>query len=195
MTRTDRLAQTKEKTAMAPNLSTHRPSEPDPETWTPEGTIVAQRYRALAGATVLVYTASGERGTSFYAAACLGCTFRAAQTPAHNPMSEQDAALAANAHAAGCRAMPRGVPAAPDSDQAAKIVRSRLWSKRTYSDKPRTVHMSDFHQDRVDLRRPAEFIKQTMLQLVRDEPDFLTTEPCSSGTGTRFLVQPHPSRS
>lgn len=29
---------------------------PAPETWTPEGTIVSQRYRALEGATVLVYT-------------------------------------------------------------------------------------------------------------------------------------------
>ncbi|WP_414170917.1 hypothetical protein ACMATS_37955 (plasmid) [Streptoverticillium reticulum] len=180
---------------MASSPFTHRPATPDPETWTPEGTIVVQRYRALEGATVLVYTASGERGTSFYAAACLGCTFRAAKTTAHNPMSEQDAAAAANAHAAGCRAMPRGVPAAPDGDQAATIVRSRLWSKRTYSDQPHIVNLSDFHQDRVDLRRPADFIKRTMLQLVDDEPDFLTTEPCSSGTGTRFLVQPHPSRS
>ncbi|MEU5053562.1 hypothetical protein [Streptomyces sp. NPDC021096] len=180
---------------MALSLPTHRPAEPDPETCTPEGTIVAQRYRALEGATVLVYTVSGERGTSFYAAACLGCTFRAAETAARTPMSEQDAALAVNAHAAGCRAVPRGVPAAPDGDQAAKIVRSRLWSKRTYSDQPRTVNLSDFHQDRVDLRRPADFIKRTMLQLVRDEPDFLTAEPCSSGTGIRFLVLPHPSRS
>ncbi|MFC9654102.1 MULTISPECIES: hypothetical protein [unclassified Streptomyces] len=37
---------------------------PAPETWTPEGTIVSQRYRALEGATVLVYTADADRSTA-----------------------------------------------------------------------------------------------------------------------------------
>lgn len=31
---------------------------PAPETWTPEGTLVSQRFRALEGATVLVCTAT-----------------------------------------------------------------------------------------------------------------------------------------
>ncbi|MCZ0204707.1 hypothetical protein OZK63_04675 [Streptomyces sp. UMAF16] len=59
----------------------------------------------------------------------------------------------------------------------------------------RYVSLSDFHVDRVDLQRPADFIKETMLQLAQAEPDFVTTEPYSTGTGTRFLVQPHPRRS
>lgn len=37
---------------------------PVPETWTPEGTLVSQRYRALEGATVLVYTADADPGTA-----------------------------------------------------------------------------------------------------------------------------------
>ncbi|MGV4985839.1 hypothetical protein ACVB8X_07260 [Streptomyces sp. NRAIS4] len=177
------------------SLFTRRTSVQDPATWTPPGTTVVQRYRALEGATVLVYTADGDRGTSCFAAACLGCTFRATKTVAHNPMTEQDAAKTANAHAAGCRAMPRGVPAAPDDDQAAQIVRSRLWSKRMHGGKPYPVYLSDFHTDRIDLQRPADFIKQTMFHLVRTEPDFLTAEPAFGGTGTRFLVQPFPARS
>ncbi|MFG2463342.1 hypothetical protein ACGFWE_40705 [Streptomyces sp. NPDC048523] len=43
---------------------------PAPETWTPEGTLISQRYRALEGATVLVYTADADRGAARYAAAC-----------------------------------------------------------------------------------------------------------------------------
>lgn len=33
-----------------------------PETWTPQGTIVSQRFRALEGATVLVFTADADQG-------------------------------------------------------------------------------------------------------------------------------------
>lgn len=74
-------------------------------------------------------------------------------------------------------------------------MRSRLWGLREYgTTRTHYVSLSDFHADRVDLQRPADFIKQTMLQLVQNEPDFITSEPDSSGTGTRFLVQPHPPR-
>lgn len=179
-------------------LFTRRPNVQDAATWTPPGTTVVQRYRNTLGeregAIVLVYTADGDRGTSRYAAACLGCTFRASKTVAHNPMSEQDAAKAANAHAASCRAMNRGVPAAPDDTEAATIVRDRLWSLRQTGTRPHAVSLSDFHADRVALQRPADFIKETMLQLAQSEPHFVTAEPCASGTGTRFLVQPHPAR-
>lgn len=40
---------------------------PTPETWTPEGTLVSQRFRALEGAIVLVYTADADRGSAKYA--------------------------------------------------------------------------------------------------------------------------------
>ena len=67
-----------------------------PETWTPEGTVVSQRYRALEGATVLVYTADTDRGTPRYGAACLGCTYRADRNASGNVMTEPDAAQARN---------------------------------------------------------------------------------------------------
>ncbi|MFF4534096.1 hypothetical protein ACFY1P_33105 [Streptomyces sp. NPDC001407] len=180
---------------MSLSLFTRRPDVLDPAIWTPPGTTVVQRYRAVEGATVLVYTADGDRGTSCFAAACLGCTLRAANSSSRVRFSESDAAGLANTHAANCRAMARGVPVAPDDDQAAEMVRSRLWSLREYATSARSVSLSAFHADRVDLQRPSDFIKQTMLQLVRDEPDFLTTEPDFSGTGTRSLVQPHPTLS
>jgi len=88
-----------------------RSTTASPETWTPEGTRVSQRYRALEG-SIVVYT-DADRGTAYYAAACLGCTFRAARNGSA-PLTETDAADLANAHASSCRAMPGGVPVQPD---------------------------------------------------------------------------------
>jgi hypothetical protein len=184
---------------MALSLFARRPDVQDPATWTPPGTMVVQRYRGVLGpaegAVVLVYTADGDRSISYYATACLGCTYRADQDGSAR-LDERRAASLANSHAASCRAMNRGVPAAPDDTEAAKIVRDRWWSLRLYgTQQARYVSLSDFHVDRVDLQRPADFIKETMLQLAQAEPDFVTTEPYSTGTGTRFLTQPHPRRS
>ncbi|WP_329304591.1 hypothetical protein [Streptomyces anulatus] len=160
-----------------------------PETWTPEGTLVSQRYRALEGATVLVYTADADRGTANYAAACLGCTYRADETTAHNRMSEAEAAKAANAHASACRAMPRGVPARPEDPEAVELVRSRLWRHR-YGTAPRPVYIADFNALRVDIQRSTPWIKALLESLAQTEPGFLTATPTSSGQGTRFTVQP-----
>ncbi|WP_057668716.1 hypothetical protein [Streptomyces anulatus] len=158
-----------------------------PETWTPEGTLVSQRYRALEGATVLVYTADADRGTAYYAAACLGCTYRASETTADYPMSEAEAAKAANAHASTCRAMPRGVPARPEDPEAVELVRSRL-SRHRYGTSPRRVHLSDFNALRVDLQRSTPWIKALLESLAQTEPGFLTAT--LDGQGTRFAVQP-----
>ncbi|WPO76280.1 hypothetical protein [Streptomyces sp. KN37] len=160
-----------------------------PETWTPQGTLVSQRYRALEGAIVLVYTADADRGSAKHAVACLGCIYRAATNAAHNPMSEADAAKAANAHAAGCRAMPRGVPARPDDTEAAEMIRTRLGSRR-YGKTPHPVHISDFNAIRVDLQRPTDWIKALLTDLAQSDPGFLTATPTSFGEGTRFTVQP-----
>ncbi|MEU2730556.1 hypothetical protein ABZ650_22850 [Streptomyces griseoviridis] len=103
-----------------------RTAAPAPETWTPEGTIVSQRFRALEGATILVYTGDTDQGGAHYGVACLGCTHRADRNSVGNVMSEAEAAQGANAHAAICRAAPRGVPARPDDPEAAKLIRTRL---------------------------------------------------------------------
>lgn len=184
---------------MLSSLFARRPDVQDPALWTPPGTAVVQRYRntlgPLEGAVVLVYTADGDRGTAYFAAACLGCTYRAVDNSRRSRLTEPEAADLANNHAAGCRAMNRGIPAAPDDTEAATIVRSRLWDLRQHgTSSAHYVSLRDFHIDRVDLQRPADFIKQTMLQLTQSEPHFLTAKPYSSGTGTQFLVQPHPPR-
>ncbi|MFH9298841.1 hypothetical protein [Streptomyces sp. NPDC017520] len=160
-----------------------------PETWTPEGTIVSQRYRALEGATVLVYTADADRGTAHYATACLGCTYRADQNAGNNLTSEAEAALAANAHASACRAMPRGVPSRPEDPEAVELIRSRLWRHR-YGTNPHPVHLADFNALRVDLQRSTPWIKALLASLAQSEPGFLTATPHSSGQGIRFTVQP-----
>ncbi|MGV9883330.1 hypothetical protein [Streptomyces sp. NPDC003006] len=160
-----------------------------PETWTPEGTLVSQRYRALEGAIVLVYTADAGRASAKCAVACLGCTYRAATNAAHNPMSETDAAKAANAHAASCRAIPRGVPAGPDDTAAAEMIRTRLWARR-YGKTPYPVHISDFNAIRVDLQRATDWIKALLTDLAQSDPGFLAATPTSFGEGTRFTVRP-----
>ncbi|WP_331761931.1 hypothetical protein [Streptomyces anulatus] len=165
------------------------PPVPAPETWAPEGTLVSQRYQALERATVLVYTADADRGTACYAAACLGCTYRVSETTADSPMSEAEAAEAANMHASACRAMPRGVPARPEDPEAVGLVRSRL-SRHRYGTSPRRVHIADFNALRVDLQRSTAWIKALLESLAQSEPGFLTSAPTSDGQGTRFTVQP-----
>lgn len=182
---------------MLSSLFTRRPEVQDPALfWTPPGTIVVQRYRntlgPLEGAVVLVYTSVSDR-SSFCAAACLGCTYRAARGDRRALLTETEAADLANAHAAHCRAINRGLPAIPD---AARIVRGRLQSLRPYGVWPYPVHLGDFLDDRVDLQRDDDVIKQAMFEIARTERGFLKAEPAYSGsTGTRFLVQPHPPRS
>jgi hypothetical protein len=170
-------------------LFTRTAPAPTPETWTPEGTIVSQRYRALEGATVLLYSADADRGVVYYAVACLGCTHRADRNAAGNLMGEPDAAKAANAHAAACRSMPRGVPARPDDTAAAELIRTRLWSHR-YGKAPYLVHLSDLNALRVDLQRSTDWIKALLTGLAQADPGFITAEPTSSGQGVRFTVQP-----
>ncbi|MEU0222544.1 hypothetical protein ABZ281_49445, partial [Streptomyces sp. NPDC006265] len=160
-----------------------------PETWTPQGTLVSQRYRALEGATVLVYTADTDRGTARYAAACLGCTYRADRNASGNVMTEPDAAQAANAHATACRAVPRGIPAQPTDAEAAKLIRTRLWARR-YGAAPYQVRLSDFTVLRIDIQRPTEWIKTVLSDIAHTDPGFLTATPASSGQGTCFTVQP-----
>ncbi|MFD3565443.1 hypothetical protein ACFWVU_38135 [Streptomyces sp. NPDC058686] len=160
-----------------------------PETWTPEGTVVSQRYRALEGATVLVYTADPDQGTPRYVAACLGCTHRADRDAAGNVMTEPEAAKAANTHAAACRAVARGVPARPDDIEAAKLIRTRLWARR-YGNKPHPVRLSDFNGLRVDLQRPTDWIKAVLSDIAQADPGFLAATPADSGQGVRFTVQP-----
>lgn len=186
---------------MALSLFTRRPAVPlDTTTWTPPGTSVVQRYRGAVGdregAIVLVYTADGDQESSSFAAACLGCTYRVTRNRHDTAwLSETLAADYANQHAAGCRALDRGIPAAPDDDQAAKIVRDRLWGLRPHgTTSPDYVFLRNFHADRVVLQRPADFINETMLQLTHAEPGFLTAQPHASGRGHQFLVQPHPPR-
>ncbi|WP_381805558.1 hypothetical protein [Streptomyces niveus] len=186
---------------MALSLFTRRPTvPPDTATWTPAGTTVVQRYRGAVGAgegaIVLVYTADGDQGSSSFAAACLGCTYRVTRNQYDTAwLSETQAADLANTHAAGCRALDRGIPARPGDDQAAKIVRDRLWGLRPRgTTSPDYVFLRNFHADRVALQRPADFINESMLQLAESEPDFVTVQPHSSGRGVQFLVQPHPPR-
>ncbi|WP_051779480.1 hypothetical protein [Streptomyces sp. NRRL S-241] len=180
---------------MLSSLFPRRPAASDPALFgSPPGTTVVQRYRntlgPLEGAVVLVHTSADVRSSS-HAAACLGCTYRAARNDRRARPGETEAAELANAHAAHFRAINRGLPTIPDDDTAAQFVLSRLRCLRPYGPSPYAVHLTDFLADRVDLQRDDDFVKQAMFEIARTEGTFLTTEPAYSGsTGTRFLLQP-----
>lgn len=172
--------------------SGRQPAAPAPETWTPEGTIVLQRYRnALGkqeGAIVLVYTADADTPRPRYAVACLGCSYRqAADGTAW--FTEDDASRDANSHASYCRALARGVPERPDADTAEALIRTQVENKRQATN-TRPVHLVDFHGVRVDLQRSTDWIKHALFRLAQSEPDLLTATRAISGSGTRFEVQP-----
>jgi hypothetical protein len=179
---------------------TARPAEaPAAHEWTPRGTVVAQRYRALEGATVLVYTADTGDDRHWYATACLGCTYRAA-TSGNFHMDETEAATLANTHAANCRAMPRPVPERPDHTTAAQLIRTVLMDSRRYgpdrpcgSDRANVVQMVAFHAYRVGLQRTTGWITHLLTQMADGEPSFISAAPNYSRTGTDFTVLPFPA--
>ncbi|MEU3529739.1 hypothetical protein AB0E62_38885 [Streptomyces sp. NPDC038707] len=185
---------------MLSSLFTRRPAVQDPAlSWTPPGTTVVQRYRnilgPLEGAVVLVYISASDR-SSAYGAAYLDCTYRAARNDRRVRLGDAEAADLANAHAAHCRAINRGIPAPPDDAAVARMVRSRMQSKRPHGPSTHQVYLTDFLDDRVDLQRDDDFIKQAMLEISRTGGHFLKkAAPAYNGdTGTRFLVQPRPPR-
>lgn len=161
--------------------------------WTPEGTTVAQRYRNLSGAIVLVFTApaasTGRR--QHYGVACLGCTYRADSSPTNVVLDEPVAGDLANQHAATCRAMQRPLPDRPSDDQAAAIIRRRLEANQP-TVAPVYVTLTDFHPDRVDLQRTSVWIKSHLLTVAADAPALLHATADSNG-GPRFTIRPRPA--
>ena len=176
---------------MVPRLLTRRPAVPDPQTWTPEGTIVVQRYGALKDVIVILYTAAdADRLHPRYAVACLGCSYRESLNGA-GWLSEQDAGLDANGHASTCRALPRGVPARPDDDTADALIRAQVENNRVTT-KARVLHVSDALGVRVDLQRSTDWIKHALVRLAHAEPGLLTATPEDADGSTQFAVQPSP---
>ncbi|MFI9080951.1 hypothetical protein ACIGW8_31535 [Streptomyces sioyaensis] len=166
--------------------------EPWPETWTPEGVTISQRFLGLTGAVTLVYTADAGVNGTYYAIACLGCTFLTRSKGSDNYIStEQAAGEIANSHAAQCRALPRALPARPDDDTAREIVRRRLHHNRR-SDRDVTVHLTDFHLDRIALQRTTAWIEKELQRLADEQPEILTAKPRTYGTGTEFTILPFP---
>ncbi|WP_331729658.1 hypothetical protein [Streptomyces platensis] len=168
--------------------------EPWPETWTPEGVIVAQRYLGLAGAITLVYTADAGVNGEYYAVACLGCTYRTARdgkSTYRDLLSEQLAGHFANEHSGSCRALPRPLPERPDDESARDIVRRCLHSKRSGTDDS-LVFLTDFHLERLALQRTTTWIETELHRLADDHPDVLTAQPRSYGPGYEFTLHAFP---
>ncbi|MBB1252558.1 hypothetical protein H3146_04100 [Streptomyces sp. OF3] len=182
------------RTATEPE-HTPQPRPETGETWQPEGVHVTQRFLGLAGAVVLVYTADAGANGTYYAVACLGCSYRTRSKTDrdHYIASEQAGGEIANAHAAQCRALPRDLPARPDDDTARELVLRRLnWERR--SDYDATVYLTAFHLDRLALQRSTQWIEEELQRLADEEPELLTAKRRRYGTGTEFTIVRSPQR-
>lgn len=164
------------------------------ETWKPEGVIVSQRFLGLAGAVVLVYTADAGVNGTYYAVACLGCSFitRTRNRDDYIP-TERAGGEIANAHAAECRALPRDLPPRPDDATARETVGRRLHHERR-SDYDATVYLTAFHLDRLALQRSTAWIEEELQRLADEKPEILTATPRTYGTGTEFTILRFPKR-
>jgi hypothetical protein len=96
-------------------LFTRTAPAPVPESWTPEGTRVSQRYRALEGATVLVYTADADLEA-------IGAASVGDQTPGDRPGDKNSAVLSQSA--------PEVVIALEGRDSAVEADPSLVWTGR-----------------------------------------------------------------
>ncbi|MEU7473952.1 hypothetical protein AB0A94_36565 [Streptomyces sp. NPDC044984] len=165
------------------------------EIWKPEGVIVTQRFLGLAGAVLLVYTADAGVNGTYYAVACLGCSYSTrSKTDRDNYIaSEHAGGEIANAHAAQCRALPQDLPIRPDDDIAREIVLRRLNLERR-SDYDTTVYLTAFHLDRLALQRSTEWIEEELQRLADEQPEFLTAKPRTYGTSTEFTILRRPQR-
>ncbi|MFJ9412458.1 hypothetical protein [Streptomyces sp. NPDC101393] len=174
--------------------TTSESSQPTPETWTPEGVTVAQRYLGLAGAVVLVYTTDSSWSGEYYAVACLGCTYITARhkdRPGSDFLTQQRAAELANIHAGTCRALRRPLPDRPDDATARDIIRRHLHNaRRSVNDRP--LLLSDLHPQRLVLQRTTSWIETELLAVADEHPDVLTAKPRAYGTGYEFTLHPFP---
>ncbi|MEU2440170.1 hypothetical protein ABZ595_28910 [Streptomyces rubradiris] len=171
--------------ALAPVTPPAIEPEPEPmpetgETWAPEGVTVVERYWTQVHAVVLVYTAAqGYR----HNVACLGCHFRLPAKPSgYDWLPLEDAAAAANDHAATCRALPRDIPARPDDD----TVREYLW---TWVNTSRTlkadeqIDLESLDLLRLTIQRTTDWIEAALQQLAVDQPEILRTETSKHTNG------------
>ncbi|MEU6331506.1 hypothetical protein ABZ851_30145 [Streptomyces sp. NPDC047049] len=162
--------------------------EARPETWTPEGVTVSQRFLGLAGAIALVYTADAGVNGAYYAVTCLGCWFsiKSKGGPYNYFASPREAGVVANEHAAQCRALNGPLPERPDDATARKFIRRILDRQRRSEDV--TVSLNEFHLDRLALQRSTAWIEDELQRLAAEQPDFLAAKPRSYGPGTEFTI-------
>ncbi|MEU8842677.1 hypothetical protein AB0D97_26680 [Streptomyces roseus] len=156
------------------------------ETWQPEGVTVVERYYNLGNAVVLVFRSAG-----YHVVACLGCHYEATQFKAHysTMLTLKEAAELANTHAAGCRALPREIPARPDEAAARELLYTTVRGMRARDER---LNFYLFHLDtqRLTLQRTNEWIVGELERLADDEPEVLKVSV--NKWGTDFYLQKLP---
>ncbi|MFD5937231.1 hypothetical protein [Streptomyces sp. NPDC060333] len=160
---------------------------PEPgETWKPEGVTVVERYYNLGHAVVLVFLSSGCHVVS-----CLGCHYQATKLKAHysTMLTLDGAADLANTHAAGCRALPRDIPARPDEEAARELLRATVRAMRKRDERV-NFYLYLLDTQRLALQRTNEWIVGELERLADDEPEVLKVSV--NTWGTEFYLQKLP---
>lgn len=156
------------------------------ETWKPEGVTVVERYYNLGHAVVLVFLASG-----YHVVSCLGCHYQATAYRKRDisPLTLEQAAELANAHAAGCRALPREIPTRRDDEAARDLLRTLVRGLRCRDE---GLRLCLYHLDthRLSLQRTNEWIVGELERLADDEPEVLKVSVTQ--WGTEFYLQKLP---
>ncbi|WP_063839663.1 hypothetical protein [Streptomyces sp. WM4235] len=136
------------------------------ETWKPEGVTVVERYYNLGHAVVLVFLASGCHVVS-----CLGCHYQATKLKAHysTMLTLDEAAELANTHAAGCRALPRDIPARPDEEASRELLRTTVRAMRKRDERV-NFYLYLLDTQRLALQRTNEWIVGELERLAESRP-------------------------
>ncbi|MFD5510776.1 hypothetical protein ACFWIB_23810 [Streptomyces sp. NPDC127051] len=156
------------------------------ETWKPEGVTVVERYYNLGNAVVLVY-----RSTGYHVVACLGCHYQTTRYDSHysSLLTLEQAAKLANTHAAGCRALPREIPARPDEAAAREQLRTLVHGLRN-RDENVTLYLFHLDRHRLTLQRTNDWIVGELERLADDEPEVLKVSVNEWGTDFRLQRLP-----
>ncbi|MEU3855652.1 hypothetical protein [Streptomyces sp. NPDC029554] len=161
-----------------------------PETWTPEGVTVVQRYANQVGTLILLFSADDNR--YYHVVACLGCHYMET-TDLDNAYSGglelKAAARVANAHAATCRALPRPIPTRPDDDTARDQLRRCVLNGQRRSQDVR-IGVSFFDRNRLTLQRTNEWIINELQRLADAHPELVRTEHPSYSRRAEYYLRP-----
>ncbi|MFB8024057.1 hypothetical protein ACFC36_36405 [Streptomyces rubiginosohelvolus] len=169
---------TRRRASVEPPAVEPKPWPETGETWMPEGVTVVERYYNLGNAVVLVHHSGG-----YHVVSCLGCHYEATRVEAvySSMLLLGQAAELANTHAAGCRALPREIPARPDDQAARDLLHTLVLDMRKRAEGEH-LYLYQLDTQRLVLQRTNDWIVRELKSLADTEPEVLTVSVDAWGT-------------